>query len=232
MGRIFNLDSPVMSFLNKLADLIYLNFLTAICCIPIVTIGASVTALNYVALKMVRNEEGYITRSFFKSFKENFKQATVIWLIMLVCAFVFGGDIFIMRYSNLEFPEWLKIALIAVGALLLFATIHVFPVLARFENSIKNTFKNSLFMGILSLPKTIAMMVCWVIPVVIIAFIPRMLPLVFGLGISGPAFLNALLYNGTFKRFEPKPEEETSEDAWTVDGEEETKQNPEEVQQE
>lgn len=225
MGRIFNLDGPVISFLNKLTDLILLNFLAAICCIPIFTVGASLTALNYVALKMVRNEEGYLIKSFFKSFKENFKQATIIWLIMLVVTFIFGGDIFIMKYSNLEFPKWLTVSMAAVGMLMVFAMMHVFPVLARFENSVKGTFKNSFFMGVLSLPKTIVMMVCWIIPAVIVVFVPRMLPLVFCLGISGPVFLNALLYNGTFKRFEPQPEEAAAEDTWTVDVEEDKEES-------
>jgi len=101
MGKLFNLDSPVFSFLNKAADLIWLNILTFICCIPVVTIGASMTALNYVVLKMVRNEEGYITRSYFKSFKQNFKQATVIWLIVLAVIMVLAGDFYILRYALL-----------------------------------------------------------------------------------------------------------------------------------
>ena len=72
MGKLFDLDSPIMNFLGKLADLIILNILAFICCIPIVTAGASMTALYYVCLKMVRNNEGYIMKSFFKSFKQNF----------------------------------------------------------------------------------------------------------------------------------------------------------------
>ena len=92
MGRLFNLDSPLMSGLSKVADLIWLNILAFIFCIPVVTIGASITALNYVALKMVRNEDGYVTRAFFKSFKQNFKQATIIWLIMLlIFGVIIGG---------------------------------------------------------------------------------------------------------------------------------------------
>ena len=73
--KIFDLDSPLMQFLNKMADLLWLNILTFICCIPIVTIGASLTAMHYMALKMVRNEECYITRGFFKSFKENWSSS-------------------------------------------------------------------------------------------------------------------------------------------------------------
>lgn len=72
--KIFDLDSPLMQVLNKVADLMWLNVLTLICCIPIFTAGASLTAMNYMALKIVRGEECYITRGFFKSFKMNFKQ--------------------------------------------------------------------------------------------------------------------------------------------------------------
>lgn len=71
--KIFNLDSPFMQFLSKMTDLLLLNLVAGICCVPIVTIGASLTALNYVTLKMVRNEDCYIFKSYFKSFKENFK---------------------------------------------------------------------------------------------------------------------------------------------------------------
>ena len=101
MGRIFSLDSPLFSFLNKVADLILLNILTMICCLPIITIGASMTALHYVVLKMVRDEESYIVRSYFKSFRQNFKQATIIWLILLLVGAVLMGDVvFLKFYSN------------------------------------------------------------------------------------------------------------------------------------
>lgn len=229
MGRIFNLDSPLMAGLSKLADLIWLNILAFICCIPIFTIGASLTALNYVALKMVRNEDGYVTRDFFKSFRQNFKQATAIWLIMILIFAVIAGDLFIFTYSTLTFPVWLRIALGVIGILVFVATIHVFPVLARFDNTIKNTFKNSLFMGILTLPKTVLMAVIWVIPTIVAIFLPQAFPFVIAFGISGPVFLCAMLYNKTFKRFEPQ-EETASDEDWFIEpieeeveaGEEET----------
>ena len=204
------MDSPLFSFLNKVADLIILNLLTLVCCIPVITVGAAMTGLNYVCLKMVRNEEGYIIRGFFKSFKQNFKQATIIWLIILLVIGVLAGDVFIMSYSNVAF-------------------------LARFDNTIRNTFRNSLYMGILTLPKTILMMICWALPVVITLLSFQAFPFVFMLGISGPAFLCALLYNKTFKRFEPE-QEIVGDYEWTVaaEGEEEMEEGikkaaPEEV---
>lgn len=216
MGKVFALDSPFMTALNKLADLIWLNILTAICCIPVFTIGASLTALHYVVLKMAKNEEGYITKGFFKSFKQNFKQATLIWLILLFVICILGGDFLILRFSGIAFPGWLQVGLFAVAIVIFFSTMHLFPLLSRYENSIKNTYKNSLFMGILNLPKTVVMMLCWVIPAVVIIFIPPILPVALLLGISGPAFLNALLYKKSFMRFEPETEVVSDED-WTLE---------------
>lgn len=215
MGKLFNLDSPVFSFLNKAADLIWLNILTFICCVPIFTIGASMTALNYVVLKMVRNEEGYITRAFFRSFKQNFKQATIIWLIELAVIAVLAGDFYILRYALFDFPTWIKVALLAVVVLFLISVMHLFPALAKFDNTIKNTIKNSFLMGILSLPKTILMIFCWAAPVLIGLMVYQIMPLVFAFGISLPAYMCALLYNKTFKRFEPE-DEQAADSEWTV----------------
>ena len=229
MGKVFALDSPLMNGLSKLADLIWLNILATICCIPIITIGASLTALHYVVLKMVKDEEGYITRSFFKSFKENFKQATLMWLMLLVVFILLVADFMIFRFSGIVFPGWCQIALIAIAVLIMFATMHLFPLLSRYENSIRATYKNSLFMGFLHLPKTILMMLCWIVPIVITIYVESFFPIVFFLGISGPAFLNALLYKKSFQQLEPETEIKSDAD-WTVQAvsEEETEEETEE----
>ena len=227
MGKVFALDSPLMNGLSKLADLIWLNILATICCIPIITIGASLTALHYVVLKMVKDEEGYITRSFFKSFRENFKQATLMWLMLLVVFILLVADFMIFRFSGIVFPGWCQIALTAIAVLIMFATMHLFPLLSRYENSIRATYKNSLFMGILHLPKTILMMLCWIVPIVITIYVESFFPIVFFLGISGPAFLNALLYKKSFQQLEPETEIKSDAD-WTVQAvsEEETEEKP------
>ena len=93
MGRFFNMDNKFFTFMGRIADLCILNIICLVCCIPIVTAGASITAMYYVTLKMVRNEEAYIVRSFFKSFKDNFKQATVINLIMIAVGVVLYLDL-------------------------------------------------------------------------------------------------------------------------------------------
>ena len=78
MGRFFDIDGPFLGGLTKMADVFILNLLLILCSLPIFTFGAAYTALYYVTLKMVKDEECYIAKAFFKSFKQNFKQATII----------------------------------------------------------------------------------------------------------------------------------------------------------
>lgn len=211
MGSLFNLDNPIMVFLGKVADLIILNIVALICCIPIVTAGASLTGMYYVTLKMVKKEEGYIIKGFFKSFKENFKQATIIWLIALVLGIVFSADIYILNNTQASFTKYLYIAVCAVGIFYLFTVLYVFPVLSRFDNTIKNTIKNSFLMSVLSAPKTILMVLIQLIPLAAVWFIPAATPIVFMLGMSLPAYLCSMLFVGIFKKFEPSEEEDGGE---------------------
>ena len=85
MNNLLNPDNPVMQFITKIVTTVYLNILWFLCCLPIFTAGAATTALYYVTLKMVKNEEGNITKAFFHSFKENFKQGTIMVLTATFC---------------------------------------------------------------------------------------------------------------------------------------------------
>lgn len=200
--KLFDLDSPLINVLNKVADLMWLNILALLCCIPIFTAGASFTALHYMALKIVRNEECYITRGFFKSFKENFKQATVIWFLLLFAAGVIVGDFYIISKTEMEIHNVIRIIIMAAGLLVLFTATFVFPALAKFDNTIKRTLKNAFIMSILQFPKTILMIVLAVVPWIAGAFIYQIIPLVFLFGLSAPAWVSAMLYNKFFQKLE------------------------------
>lgn len=203
--KLFNLDSPLMQALSKMADLMWLNVLTLICCLPIVTVGASLTAMNYMALKIARNEECYITRGFFKSFKENFKQATVIWLILLTLIIILISDLWIVggsEQTDFGVILWGIIAAVTVvtGAVM----IYVFPVLAKFENTVFKTFKNALLMSLVQFPKTVVMMLAYAAPPILFFLVPQIMPLCLMFGLALPAWVSAKLYNKLFKRLEDK----------------------------
>lgn len=200
--KFFDLDSPFMQLLNKVADLMILNLLTLLGCIPVVTVGASLTAMHYVALKMARNEECYIARDFFKSFKLNLRQGTAIWCIELFLIVILVGDFMIMNSIEMSFGDTLKIILRVIAVLALFAFTFVYPVLARFSNTVFRTLKNSFFIGIAQFPKTILMMILSVIPVVIFFLVPQIMPIVIVFGLTVPAWLSAKMYSGYFKKLE------------------------------
>ena len=171
MGRFFNMDNKFFVFMGRLADLCMLNILCIICCIPVITAGASLTALYYVTLKMARNEESYIFRSFFKSFKQNFRQATVINLIMLAAAALLYLDTRITKAMADPMGKILAMIFALFTMIYVIILLYLYPVLAKFYNSVKNTFKNALLMGIRHLPYTFLMLAVCASPLLIL-FIP------------------------------------------------------------
>ena len=127
-------DSPLMSFINTVFDIFYLNFLCLICCIPIVTIGPALAAKYDVAMRIVRKEEPTVFRPFFKAFKENFKQAFIIWIILLGACFLLFIDwnwIFENGVGNVS-PFYLMAAIITT-LIVSFIIMTIFPIIARFQ---------------------------------------------------------------------------------------------------
>lgn len=221
MGRFLDMDSPLMRVLNRVGDLMILNFLMIICCIPVITVGAAYTGMHYVLLKMVRDREGYLIRGFFKSFVQNFRQATLMWLLMLLVIMVYVGDVVIFNFSGLVFPKPVIVAVLAVAIVLLMTAVYVFPLQARFENPIKNTLKNAMILAFANLPKTILMLVCYALPLVICYFSSYAMLFVILFGISAPAYAAAYLYSGIFKKMEPETEEITDDMSFSIQLDEE-----------
>lgn len=206
MKGLFNYDGPVMSAMSRIADLIILNILTVLCCIPIITAGAALTALHYMTIKMVRKEECYIIRGYFKSFKQNFRQATIIWLILLAAMLIIWGDFHILNSGIISLPKAFSIIIMAVGFLFMMMVIYTFPVLARFDNTIRNTLKNAFFMSILNLPRTLLVIAIYVLPFVIMLTAPILMPIIFLGGLSIPVYLASYMFVKIFKKFEPQEE--------------------------
>ena len=157
MKGFFNMDSPLFVFLSRLADLMILNLLFIVCCIPIVTIGAACTGLSYVTLKMAEKVDGYIVRGFFHSFKQNFRQATLIWLIMLAILVILVIDFMLTGQMGGSMTSVMRVMVFVGGALWLMVFLYVFPILARFENTIAGTFRNSALISFANAPRTILM---------------------------------------------------------------------------
>lgn len=158
MSKLFRMDSPLMRFLTKIADLMVLNILFCVTSIPLITIGASWTALYSVTLKMVRDEEGSVSRSYFRSFRQNFRQATPLWLGVLVVLALLVLDIRVLNgMAGGTAPGLLRVGVEILALLGIMVLQYLFPSLARFEASLADTLKNACMMALAHLPKTALM---------------------------------------------------------------------------
>lgn len=200
MGGFFNYDSPLLSGLGKLADLIILNLLTMIFCIPIVTIGASLTACHYAALKIKRGE-GYVIKNFWKSFRENFVQSTAIALIV---SSGLGISLYVVLFSNVEgtMASASRGVLFAASVFWGFIGCWVFPLQSKFANTVKNTIKNSFLLSFRYLFRTILMLLINLLPIVMLFLGYQWYSLLIMFGFSAPIYLCALLYDKKFEELE------------------------------
>lgn len=208
---MFKIDSPLMNFLNRVSDIMILNLMVILFSLPIFTAGAAITAAYSIAYKMVKNEESYIVRGFFKAFKENFKQSTIIWLIFLLIFAVLFMDYRILFYSGLEIGGWIICGVVAVTVILAMGFSFVFPLQARFSNTVKNTIKNSFLMALSHLPSAVLFVISYAVPILLIYLVPQIGPIILLLVCGLLPFLKSFLFLKIFKKYEPGEEEGTAE---------------------
>lgn len=210
MKNLFSIDSPFMRFLGKFADLIFLNILYLVSCIPIVTIGAANAALYDVTMRLSR-DEAYIWRHYWQAFASNFKKATLIWVILLPIVVVLFGCA--QYYIHNDLPNRnVSLALLGIASIAWLSVYSwVFPLQARFENTVGNTLKNALICSFSFLPRTI-----------LITFLNAILPFViqyFGaliliglfvlllIWFSGIAYISTLLLRKNMQQLEELAEQ-------------------------
>lgn len=153
--KFLSYDSKFSQILIKVSNACWLNLLWFVCSIPIFTVGAATAALYDVTLRLAREEEPPITAQFFRAFRENFRQATVLWLILLALGLLLGADGYILYHlyraaSGVMGVVWtLMLALIIASAIAyVIVLIYVFPLVASVKNTNFAMLKNSLLIGI------------------------------------------------------------------------------------
>lgn len=204
-SSLFDLDNPILKFLSRLVDLVVLNAIFIVSCIPIVTIGAALTALYYVCITDWDTQNAHILSKYAASFKQNFKQATIIWLIMLAAAIVLGTDLwfaFVQWQStgSTVFQVILVVCVIAVVVYLMIFTF-VWPLQAKFDNRIAVTFKNAFIMSCAHLPKTIILWCLFGIMAYCVYEYMVMKAMLFALVFSVLAFMQSILFRAAFQPY-------------------------------
>lgn len=199
MRKIFDDENPVMKALAVAADLLVLNILTLLCCLPVVTAGPALTAMNDILIHMVRKEEGYIIKPYFRSFAANFKKGLVMGLLFLAAAALLYFD----YLAALTYAPMLRYGIAAIAVILFAVATYAFALLSRYENTLGATLKNAVKLAVGFFPRTLGMVAFaaafWVLA---IHFYRIGAPLLLLFGLTLPGYVSVLLMNGIFPQIE------------------------------
>lgn len=203
-----------MNFLTIVCDIVILHFLWLLTSLPVLTIGASTTALYYTTMKCIRNGQGGVVKMFFKSFKDNFKQATGIGILALLAGFVCAFDMWFAINRNIRI---MMVIFTIMSLLYLFTVLYVFPLQAQFENTIKATIRNAFLMSIKNLPWTLLMVAITTVILVGCYFSSTVLGLMLICAAGLHAYLCSLVFVHVFREYMPEEEENNDEDFHIAD---------------
>lgn len=200
-GNIWGYGGGFTYICSKIFDVLAIGLLWVLCCLPLITAGASSTALYYAMVKCVKRNDGYAVREFFKAFKLNFKPATVLWIVFAALIFLMQLNVGILMkktsgLTGLFFIVFYSAVCIYVIVMMLYA----FPALSRFEMSAGWIFKLSLYMAVRYLLHSVMLLVILGMALLFVWKIPMLLFIV-----PGPtAFLMSEFLEGPLKRHEPE----------------------------
>lgn len=173
MAGFFNYENKLMTVLNKIMDCMIVSALWCLLSIPIITIGATTTALYYVVNKSIRHSRGYAYKEFFSAFKSNFKQSTIVWMINLFLLVLGAVDCYILHNLWESLPV-AKIIMGVIVALIIFLIVwmtYVYPYMARFSLPTKALMKNCAIIALVNFKWSILLLLLFIVSVVASYFI-------------------------------------------------------------
>lgn len=219
MSRIFDADNAFFRFMGRVADAIILNIFFLITSLPIVTMGASYTAMYYYCTKAVANEEGYLWKSYWKSFKTNFVQGFLMEVFFVIVGAILYIDIKYL-YGKLTTGGgigWRILFFIVIGmaVLAVLTFMYAFPILSRFDNTTFNIIKNAAFMSIRHLPQTVPLLLILGVAV-LIGYLMWPIGMLFVVGAW--VYISSIFFQKVLDRYMPK-DERYDEDYYLGNGE-------------
>lgn len=203
--KLLDPDSPIMSFLARVADLVILNVLWLLCCLPVVTAGASTTAMYHVVRHLQEESISSVTRDFFRSFKSDFRQATPVYLLLLIptAAVVMNAWILSAQSSDVV-PVYVRAIWMVSALMLTFVVSFVYPVMAYFDDTVWKTLRTAAVLAVAKLPRTVLISAINLLPIIMLfVSLPFFLrSSIFWLLIGGSltAYLNMLILRPVFKK--------------------------------
>lgn len=153
---------------KSIGDVVIISALFLLFCLPIVTIGASVTALYYTVYRKYHKHIDEVSKDFMRSLKDNLKNATIIHIIYLLYSALVGFNIYfaLNGFGGVKLPDWYIVVSFIPVLPVIFTLPFVYPLLARFSNGLKGTVTNSYTLCMINFPK---FLLIWLIFIVALA---------------------------------------------------------------
>lgn len=196
--------NPVIDFINTLCNFFVLNLVFLITCIPVFTIGCSLSSLYYVMSKETKGEYGYLVRTYIREFKRNFKNGTLAFLPFLGtgCMIVFNLLFWPIRGTALS--SGITGLLIAFSVIWLIVFHYTFPLVGRFVNTPVNSIKNAWGLAVRNLKWTLALLLIDVCTACFCLFTPldTVLMIFLSLGFVLIAYGQSFIFNKVFSPYE------------------------------
>lgn len=188
MGGLFNVENPFWTFVGKLSDSMLLGAIWLLACLTIVGAGPATTALYYVTFKMVRNEESYVYKMFWKSFKENFRQGAIIGVINIALAVFIGYDLWWYYHQDTKTSSYLFMFFLIMAFIWIIGSMYIFAILSKFSNSIKAMYISAYAMSVRHFGTTLICLAIMVACAVAVIFVPPLIVFIGGVYIFFTAF--------------------------------------------
>ena len=159
LDKIFNMENPFWTFVNKLADVVILELLWLLASLPLITVGAASAAFWHNTLRIVEDQEGRMVSGFFTAFRKSFKTGTAVWLIQLAAGLWLVLDVYICLKAESVIAVFLLGMLCVLSAVFLLASLFLYPLIGRFDFSVKKILGNSVFLCIRHFPHALCMLI-------------------------------------------------------------------------
>lgn len=173
MRNLFNFENPFFQMLSRVMDFIVLNFFFTLCCIPVVTIGASLAALHKVMQGVVTDTENHLYTRFFTAFKENFKQSTLVWLATLVLILSLAADFFLITaYFRGTVATVLYVLLAILTVIVISILNYLYPLLVRYDNTLREHIFNAVILSLSKFFRTLGLLFLTLLPVLLFLISP------------------------------------------------------------
>lgn len=198
--NLFNPENKFWSFMDKIADVFYIGILWFLFSLPLVTVGAATTSLYQFTLKQADNEEGYVWKSFLKAFLKNFRQATALWLLLVLAGGFLAADFYALLHITVPGAVRILCFGVLLCLLLIYAltAFYIFPILSRFHLPVKKIMVHSFIMAMGNLYVSVTILVIHAVFGCLSYIVPILFPVFMGLA----AFCSSYLFRFTFEKYQ------------------------------